>query len=676
MKPKTSAFFSASKLALAAVISLSASAMAAYEWNITTSGNWDTTSENWAVDGTKWVNGTTSNALFAKDPAAVTVTLSEAITAGSVMVGNGGNNANYTFTNGTGGSLTASSFTVQGAGGADFSNNPTTKIQNATLNLGSGDLGIRRANLVIEGSSTVNAANIVGNDAWGQLTIKDNANVVLTGGINGNSTAWGINLDGGTLTTGGINYGPHSYNGVADLKFNGTLVKANTNNGNFITATGGFDFNPKILAGGAKFDTNGNTIGIGVALEGEGALTKSGSGTLDLNVASSYTGNTTVNGGILSLNHEPTGIANTAIGAMTSSNTVTINNGGTLTGTKNNWLSNTTLSSGVGGLNAISVVVKQGSTLKGGTGTISGLGNVTLDGSTIEVTNGLGNYGWNASFTLGGDITVSGSTASYIKTSSESGTGATANIYMSDGSNGTGGNRTFTVNDVTSATSDLIVSAQLAKGTVTKKGDGTLELAAGATGTEAPVSWQVNNGKLLVNANVTTGGVTVASGSTLGGSGTVGAVTIDSGAFISPGNSSGTLNTGNYNQAGTLTLELNGITAGTQHDQINVTGSVNLSVNLSGILSASLGYTPVNGDLLFILLNDGADAVSGTFAGLADDSTFMIGGYDWKISYNADSGTNAFNSVTGNDIALIAIPEPGAALLGGLGLLALLRRRR
>ena len=64
-------------------------------------------------------------------------------------------------------------------------------------------------------------------------------------------------------------------------------------------------------------------------MQGTGALTKSGSGTLNLNVANSYSGGTTVNGGTLSLNHEPTGIANTAIGAMTSSNTVTINNGGT-----------------------------------------------------------------------------------------------------------------------------------------------------------------------------------------------------------------------------------------------------------------------------------------------------------------------------------------------------------
>ena len=51
-------------------------------------------------------------------------------------------------------------------------------------------------------------------------------------------------------------------------------------------------------------------------------------------------------------------------------------------------------------------------------------------------------------------------------------------------------------------------------------------------------------------------------------------------------------------------------------------------------------------------------------------------GFDWQISYTGNSTGNTFTG--GNDIALmaVAIPEPRAALLGGLGLLALLRRRR
>jgi autotransporter-associated beta strand protein len=675
MKSKSRPFLAGSRPAFAALLGLSGSAWAATNsWN-TTTGTWDTTAANWSSP-TTWTNG--DDAVFSNTGTASTITFSSALTAGSVVIGGGTNNANYTFTNGIGGSLAATTFRVQGAGGNDpgTSTYPLTTLDNASLSL-SGDLGVGRARLVIGGTSTVTADRIGGagiggiaSADWGQVTIQDSANVTATNGIVGGTTAWGLNLNGGTLTTRGINYGPHSWGtGSVNLNFNGTLVRANQDNADFITTTGGTDFAPLIQAGGAKFDTNGFTIGIGVALQGTGALTKSGSGTLNLNTANSYSGGTTINGGTLSMNHEPSGIANTAIGAMTSSNTVTINSGGVLTsdGLRNNWLGNTGLASGGG--NAISVVVNQGGTLKGGSGRVTGLGNVTLNGGTIEVTNGLGAFGWNASFSLGGDITVSGSTASAITTSS--GSGSTANLYMANGSNGTGGTRTFTVNDVTgSAASDLVVSAQLARGTVIKAGAGTLELATGATGTETPVSWQVNNGRLLVKANVTTGAVTVGSGASLGGSGTVGALTIDAGGTLAPGNSPGVLSTGTYNQAGTLSLELNGLGAGTAHDQLAVTGSV----TLSGLLSATVGYTPVNDQLLFILLNDGEDAINGTFSGLAQGSTVTFGGFDWRISYSADSTASTFTG--GNDIALLAVPEPGAALLGGLGLLALLRRRR
>jgi hypothetical protein len=184
-----------------------------------------------------------------------------------------------------------------------------------------------------------------------------------------------------------------------------------------------------------------------------------------------------------------------------------------------------------------------------------------------------------------------------------------------------------------------------------------------------------------VNGNISTSvHTTVQTGATLGGSGSVGALTIDSGGFFSPGNSPGieTVN-GNYIQNGTLQVEIEGLTAGNGtgfHDQVVVNGTVTLNGALS--LTSFSGFTPVNGDLIFILLNDGTDAITGTFTGLAQGD--VVGNYlgkDWKISYTADSTANTFTgTLNGNDIALTAIPEPRAALLGGLGLLALLRRRR
>jgi len=64
----------------------------------------------------------------------------------------------------------------------------------------------------------------------------------------------------------------------------------------------------------------------------------------------------------------------------------------------------------------------------------------------------------------------------------------------------------------------------------------------------------------------------------------------------------------------------------------------------------------------------------GTFLGLPDDTIFTSGGIHYLISYNDDSTlVSGFHAVT-----LTIVPEPGAAvsLLGGLGLLLGVRRRR
>ncbi len=209
--------------------------------------------------------------------------------------------------------------------------------------------------------------------------------------------------------------------------------------------------------------------------------------------------------------------------------------------------------------------------------------------------------------------------------------------------------------------------------TLTKTGLGTQILGGTNTYTGATT---VSAGKLVVNGSISASPLTtVASGATIGGSGTVGALTISSGGFVTPGNSPGILNVnGNYIQAGTYTAEIDGLTAGTGHDQISVTGAVDVT---GGSLTALFSGSYSAGALIFILLNDGTDSITGIYSGLAQGSTVTTyGGLNWNISYFADSEGNSFTG--GNDIALqaVLIPEPKAALLGALGVLLLLRRRR
>jgi hypothetical protein len=125
----------------------------------------------------------------------------------------------------------------------------------------------------------------------------------------------------------------------------------------------------------------------------------------------------------------------------------------------------------------------------------------------------------------------------------------------------------------------------------------------------------------------------------------------------------------------TFAADLTGIgaVAGTNYDQLNVAGTVNLG---SSTLALSLsGFSPNVGDLLFLMQNDGAEAITGIFNGLADNSIFMMGGYQFQIGYagNAEASTPSF--IGGNDLVLQVIPEPATLvlLLSGLGLW--LRRR-
>jgi uncharacterized protein (TIGR03382 family) len=65
-----------------------------------------------------------------------------------------------------------------------------------------------------------------------------------------------------------------------------------------------------------------------------------------------------------------------------------------------------------------------------------------------------------------------------------------------------------------------------------------------------------------------------------------------------------------------------------------------------------------------------------TFSGYADDSDFTLLGNEWRINYDDVSAGSVNGGAYANAVTLTVIPEPSAALFGGLGLLALLRRRR
>lgn len=145
------------------------------------------------------------------------------------------------------------------------------------------------------------------------------------------------------------------------------------------------------------------------------------------------------------------------------------------------------------------------------------------------------------------------------------------------------------------------------------------------------------------------------------------------------GNGVGKLNIGQLTFAGpsTLAIQMNGTAAGTEYTQIAVSGSLALDSTVA--LSLKLGYQPQEGDLFTIILKDGVSAFTGsgflTYNGnkLVDDRDFLATDGAYSAFFRID-----YNGGTGNDITLLAVPEPtgAASLLFGLGSLMGLQRFR
>lgn len=216
---------------------------------------------------------------------------------------------------------------------------------------------------------------------------------------------------------------------------------------------------------------------------------------------------------------------------------------------------------------------------------------------------------------------------------------------------------------------DVTMDARLADGAgalaLVKEGsgaftfDGTLELGGGA---------RVAAGSMFVNGDATATAFTVASGATLGGSGSLGVVTVEAGGALAPGNSPGLLTIGSGSVfAGTVVMEIDGAGRGVGYDAINVSGdgAVTLGGELHLVFSSTLSghtltfnlfdYTAPTGDWDAVRLFGAYDASFGFVGGewLAE-----AGGYTFTL----DPGSGVLTAVDS-----MAIPEPSAAgVLAGM----------
>ena len=203
-------------------------------------------------------------------------------------------------------------------------------------------------------------------------------------------------------------------------------------------------------------------------------------------------------------------------------------------------------------------------------------------------------------------------------------------------------------------------TASAVDGGLTKLGSGTLTLSSEDNNYTGPTT--VSAGKLIVNGDISdSSSITVASGATVGGTGTLPATTIPSAATVSPGNSIGTLDTG------ALTME-----AGSEYDWEYLDPESDAdSIDADGTLTLPPAVNSVTVNVDFVKFQE-----RGNFT-LISSTGISGGGADPEEVFYADGEEDDNIEFTrdGNNIMIHVAPEPGMFLGLILAGFAILRKR-
>lgn len=530
-------------------------------------------------------------------------------------------------------------------------------------NISGSDLVISNTLAISGGSLTyVGSAN---NLTFSNVTATLTANLTLSATNNTLTLAGAIGESGGVRSLTKTGPGTVALNGVST--YSGTTT----------------------ISSGTLSVNNLANIGTASSIgKGDATSTASNQASLVINVATlKYTGTTASTDRLMTLGTGTSTIDASGSGAITFSNTNAIlsstTSGRTLllagTNTGDNTLASAWTNAQATGANNL---IKNGS----GKWILSGVntytGNTTVNAGVLQFAKETSLYSGTAASWTAAKITVASGatlalnvggagefTSSDVDTIKAIGTATTGlksgAILGLDTTNATSGTFTYASNIANTNGGTNVIG-------ITKLGANTLNLTGSNTYTGVTT---VTAGTLLVNGNNSGGGAVNVNAGRLGGAGTIaGAVTVGDGAggsdaFIAPGNSPGTLNTGSLslNSDATFSFELNSSTLAA--DQINVTGSVNLLTGAQFSFTDLGSGTITLGTVFTLINNDGGDAITGVFANLGNGSTFTNNGNTYQVNYAGGTG--------GNDLVLtVVVPEPSTTILVGLGLVAAIRMAR
>jgi fibronectin-binding autotransporter adhesin len=503
------------------------------------------------------------------------------------------------------------------------------------------------------------------------------ANVKLDNGASGVPAASSATVNSLVLATNGTNTGSVTGTGTLDVTSGAILC----------TTTAAASISTNVNFGsteGVIYCTGFSGLAISGSLVGSNGLTKAGAGssnntTLTLTADNSQlTGPLTINAGTINFNSNAAlpgdgaitinGSQVSSVGAsagltysgttpLTLGRAVAVNTGyatfKALDTTTGGSLTLDQPITGAGGVNLQGVLFGAEINVTGTSNTYAGTTRITLGNLHIAGDGSLGaGGGWQFA---GGALILQGDV-----TNSRHMNFASSNSIIDTN----GHNATFN-GPLTSFLSDSLNNTP--PGGFMKNGAGTLTLTSGSNTVTGVVT--VNAGTLLINGNLGTSAanaVTVNSGATLGGSGTIYRNVSIAGGTLAPGNSAGLLTiSGNLTlvSGATLSMELNGPGAGTGYDQVVASSSATSGATVTlgaGVanLSLSLGFAPANGSKFWLVNNTSvlAGSTTGNFAGLPEGAALTLGTfgghtYTAQISYAGNFATGLADG-SGNDIVL------------------------
>ena len=534
------------------------------------SGTWSLTGTNTYSGGTTISAGALSFRNIGAKPASGSITVAAGATLGLGVATSGSffttADVDALFTNSLSG-VTLSSTSLVGidTSAGDFTYATTVLSTTLGLNkLGSGKLTLTGANLYT-GPTVVTAGTL---SVSGSGTLGNSASFDITGT--------------GTVDLGGTSQivGPVNITGAATLS-----------NGN-VTGTSYAASNPSGTA----------TVSASLLVNGSASLTKTGAGTLNLSGANTYTGTTTINGGILQVSG--------TTGTIKASTAIAILNGGNLTLTNTNAteaavdrVSNT---AGISVTNCGTLTFTN--TTAASTTYAETIGSVDLASGQLNVvlTNNQNSTTNTQTLTLSG-LTRSGATTALTVSAGATAPNATTNMVKVTGASATSAGSIIapwaTVGTTAALQTDYAVY------------DGSTNILPANIATSAESTWNSATG----NYTLATSGTTTLTGAR-------------------------SMNSWRYNNgtAGTLALGANNfVTNGILNG-----GTGTLTITGSGVVKQQ-GTTAAN-----MFINTGSGAITMTSASIVDNTgaLTLVKTGSGMLTFGVDNDTTVTNTYTGGTI--------------------------